>query len=381
MASHSNWQLLKVKLKNGEKANNGSKKLPRQDLNNALKKSSDGLQPEDLSGQKKKKDVILDGINLSNQLKSKYVGLDCEMVGVGEDGKRSALARCSMVDFDGNTIYDKFVRPKAFVTDFRTQWSGVRKQDLRAGEAITFNECQQDVACLLKSKILVGHALNNDMDVLMLSHPRTMIRDTARFAPYMRSQGRNGGKMKPRALRELTKQFLRQEIQTGEHDPAEDARSAMFLYRLKMKEWEETVKETKKQKIAAFCGKKSAAKIHQGTATSPEEGDADVTDAASVGEGKADTPGAVSTVGTNSKRKRPSSDTLMAPSEDGHRGNNNNGARKRARLGSGTGTGGMFARNTAGAKGVGGFRETSIADVDRRMQAGVAAAAKKRKGQ
>ena len=386
MASRSNWQLLKVKLKNGEKAKTDSKKHPRQDLNKALKKSSGTTQPADELGQKKKKDVILDGTNLSNQMKSKYVGLDCEMVGVGEDGKRSALARCSMVDFDGNTIYDKFVRPKAFVTDFRTQWSGVRKQDLRAGEAITFNECQQDVACLLKSKILVGHALNNDMDVLMLSHPRTMIRDTARFAPYMRSHGRNGGKLKPRALRDLTKQFLRQEIQTGEHDPAEDARSAMFLYRLKMKEWEETVQEAKKQKIAAFCGKKSAAKIHQVTTTSPEEGDTDSA-AVSVGADETDTVNAISAVESNNKKKRPLSGTSVARSDNnGHKdsnnnNNNNNGiARKRPRLGSGIGTGGMFAKNAMGSKGTGGARETSIADVDKRMQAGAAAAAKKRKG-
>ena len=394
MASHSNWKLLKVKLKNGEKAKTDSKKHPRQDLNKALKKSSGTAQPADELGQKKKKkDVILDGTNFSNQMKSKYVGLDCEMVGVGEDGKRSALARCSMVDFDGNTIYDKFVRPKAFVTDFRTQWSGVRKQDLRAGEAITFNECQQDVACLLKSKILVGHALNNDMDVLMLSHPRTMIRDTARFAPYMRSHGRNGGKLKPRALRDLTKQFLRQEIQTGEHDPAEDARSAMFLYRLKMKEWEETVQEAKKQKIAAFCGKKSAAKIHQVTTTSPEEGDTDSA-ALSVGADETDTVDAVSAVESNNKKKRPLSGMSVAPSDNnGHNDSNNNNnnnnnsnnnsnynnngiARKRPRLGSGIGTGGMFARNAIGSKGT----ETSIADVDKRMQAGAAAAAKKRKG-
>ncbi len=73
-------------------------------------------------------------------VKSKYVGLDCEMVGLGLNGKESALARACCVDFDGNTIYDKFVRPKGFVTDFRTQWSGVRKKDLRQGQAISFEE-------------------------------------------------------------------------------------------------------------------------------------------------------------------------------------------------------------------------------------------------
>lgn len=47
-------------------------------------------------------------------------------------------------------------------------------------------QCQREVAELLKGKILVGHALKNDLDVLMLSHPRMMIRDTAKYKPYMR---------------------------------------------------------------------------------------------------------------------------------------------------------------------------------------------------
>lgn len=36
--------------------------------------------------------------------KALYVGLDCEMVGVGPGGCRSALARCCMVDWDGNVM-------------------------------------------------------------------------------------------------------------------------------------------------------------------------------------------------------------------------------------------------------------------------------------
>lgn len=47
-------------------------------------------------------------------------------------------------------------------------------------------QCQTKVADLIKDKVLVGHALQNDLDVLMLSHPRTMIRDTAKYRPYMR---------------------------------------------------------------------------------------------------------------------------------------------------------------------------------------------------
>jgi RNA exonuclease 4 len=74
------------------------------------------------------------------------------------------------------------------------------------------------VAALLRDKVLVGHALRNDLDVLMLSHPRTHIRDTACYRPYMRVHGLHG-KLRPRALRDLTKQHLGLVIQAGEHDP------------------------------------------------------------------------------------------------------------------------------------------------------------------
>jgi RNA exonuclease 4 len=76
-------------------------------------------------------------------VKAKYVALDCEMVGIGSSGKKSALARCCLVDFDGNKLYDQFVRPKSFVTDFRTKWSGVRKSDLREGVAVTLEEVRR----------------------------------------------------------------------------------------------------------------------------------------------------------------------------------------------------------------------------------------------
>ena len=36
--------------------------------------------------------------------KAQYVGLDCEMVGVGPNGSRSALARCCLVDWDGDVM-------------------------------------------------------------------------------------------------------------------------------------------------------------------------------------------------------------------------------------------------------------------------------------
>jgi len=59
--------------------------------------------------------------------------MDCEMVGVGDDGKESILARVSMVNQYGCCIYDTFVKPTERVTDYRTKVSGVRRADLVNG--------------------------------------------------------------------------------------------------------------------------------------------------------------------------------------------------------------------------------------------------------
>ena len=182
--------------------------------------------------------------SLEAKMRKLVVGLDCEMVGMGISGKQNALARCSVVDFDGNVVYDKFVQPKGYVTDFRTKYSGVRKSDIRKDQAATLEECQQAVAEILKGKILVGHALKNDFNVLFLSHPRAKIRDTSAYRPYMKIRNKYG-KVRPRALRDLTLEYLGKKIQEGEHDSVEDARCAVLLYRYKMDEWEASLKEIK----------------------------------------------------------------------------------------------------------------------------------------
>lgn len=47
---------------------------------------------------------------------SNIVAMDCEMVGVGLSGDRSVLARCSIVDYNGQVLYDEIVRPNELVT-------------------------------------------------------------------------------------------------------------------------------------------------------------------------------------------------------------------------------------------------------------------------
>ena len=102
--------------------------------------------------------------------------MDYEMVGVGLSGKTSVLARCSIVDYEGNVLYDKHVRPVEKVTDFRTHVSGISSSSLR--NAISFAQCRKEVSKLMQDKIVVGHALKNDFQALMFTPPKRLTRDT-----------------------------------------------------------------------------------------------------------------------------------------------------------------------------------------------------------
>jgi len=121
----------------------------------------------------------------------KYIAIDCEMVGIAGDpsmrystardkGDESSLARVSVVNYYGCVLLDTFVRQRERVTDWRTAVSGVRESDMVNGvfccccfcslmadceSAKSFSEVQKLVAALLKDRILVGHAVHNDLQV------------------------------------------------------------------------------------------------------------------------------------------------------------------------------------------------------------------------
>jgi RNA exonuclease 4 len=73
--------------------------------------------------------------NESSKLEiGRYIAIDCEMVGVGEKNhESSALARVSVVNFHGNCVFDRFVKPKERVTDWRTWVSGVSPKNMENG--------------------------------------------------------------------------------------------------------------------------------------------------------------------------------------------------------------------------------------------------------
>lgn len=162
----------------------------------------------------------------------RYIAIDCEMVGVGGENERSALARVSIVNYHGHLILDTFVKPKEKVTDWRTWVSGVSAASMKTGmvfsssiplyfpfgyvliasTALTYEEVQQKVSDILLDRILVGHAVKNDLEVLLISHPKRDIRDTSRHPSFRKlSNGKTPG------LKKLAKELLEIEIQGGQH--------------------------------------------------------------------------------------------------------------------------------------------------------------------
>lgn len=166
------------------------------------------------------------------------VGLDCEMVGVGEDGSDSILARVSIVNQHGHPVYDKYVKPTETVTDYRTEFSGIRPHNLRDG-ALPFKTVQAEVAEILKNRILVGHSLTNDLQVLFLSHHHRRIRDTQKYKPFKKLCGGMP------SLKKLASTVLSVSIQSGEHSSVEDAQTAIRLYMMHRLKWEKEMKDKK----------------------------------------------------------------------------------------------------------------------------------------
>ena len=196
--------------------------------------SNESLHVESEGGNRTKRQMKVKS-NKSHVLRP--VALDCEMVGVGKE-KSSALARCSVVSYEGDVLYDAYVKPDKPITDYRTQWSGIRPKHM--DNAISFRSARKKVKRLVKNRVLIGHALQFDLKVLKLKHYSDLIRDTSKHIPLRALAGfpRNSTP----SLKRLTKQLLKWDIQVNEHCSVEDARAAMLLYRKCEKQWEKDTK-------------------------------------------------------------------------------------------------------------------------------------------
>ncbi|CAI7589085.1 unnamed protein product [Penicillium pancosmium] len=190
--------------------------------------------------------------------------LDCEMVGVA--GGRSAVVSLSAIDFfTGEVLINDIVNPTEKVVDWRARYSGVSLARMRracaSGEALRgWKAARQRLWEFMNpNTILIGHSLDNDLDVLGILHHNivdtAILTAEAVFLPVSHTtrMSRRWG------LKPLVDEFLNRDIQVGKgHSALEDAcatRDVLFWIK------EEKRVAAEKAKRAANAEKRIAAEV------------------------------------------------------------------------------------------------------------------------
>ena len=179
------------------------------------------------------------------------VAIDCEMVRCVPDEKwlenarkrnkkRVAVAvRCAIVDYDLQVIYNEFICPPMEVKDWQGYHRSHHQEQVKEGTP--FYNAREIVRKLLRGKLVVVHHFYHDFDAIQICSviPKDNIRDTSTFKPLRNKAGEDVTKPYVK-LTKLAKAILGLRIQkTKPHDPVEDAKAAMELYKVVEQEWEE----------------------------------------------------------------------------------------------------------------------------------------------
>mmetsp|Transcript_6083 Transcript_6083/g.5693 ORF Transcript_6083/g.5693 Transcript_6083/m.5693 type:complete len:142 (+) Transcript_6083:133-558(+) len=140
------------------------------------------------------------------------------MVEVDHDS--DALARVSIVNYNGHVLLDTFVKPRGVITNYRSWVSGVYPSSMK--NAMPYNEAREKAVGIMKDRIVVGHSLKHDFKVLNWEPLQHNMRDLITFKKF-----RDEANKHPKSLKKLTSEFLGKTIQTSAHSSVIDARAAL----------------------------------------------------------------------------------------------------------------------------------------------------------
>lgn len=171
---------------------------------------------------------------------AEFVVLVREEIEITADGtrvvvnpKRNGLGRVSVLrgwgGDEGIPFIDDYIAIKEPIVDYVTQYSGLEEGDLDKDRSkhqpVSLKNAYKKLWLLLNlGCIFVGHGLGKDFLEANLHVPKEQIIDTADLF----LQKDNDRRLKLAMLAEL---LLREEVQTGNHDSIEDARTALRLWR------------------------------------------------------------------------------------------------------------------------------------------------------
>ncbi|KAI0788673.1 ribonuclease H-like domain-containing protein [Abortiporus biennis] len=173
-----------------------------------------------------------------NPQPEQIVAISCTVVGIGDGGGTSMLARIALVDYRGQTLLCTYVQPTMPVSDYRTATTGIEPEHLSPNNAMKFSEVQSRIASLIKGKVLIGHSLWNDLSVIGIPHPAVATRDVALYQPF-RNSLRSPNKIV--GLPTLMWQLMRRRCSDDKICALEIARATLDLYRSVATEWEAVI--------------------------------------------------------------------------------------------------------------------------------------------
>ncbi|KAJ5598690.1 hypothetical protein N7537_008774 [Penicillium hordei] len=193
--------------------------------------------------------------------KRRAIVLDCEMVQV-EAGRRE-LAFLSAIDFlTGEVLIDNYVQPKSRVVNWDSRFSGVTpsamNKAVKKGTALFgWEGARSKLWEFMDSEtVLVGHSLNNDLDVLGIIHwnvvDSSIITSETVFYTVHASEPLN----RTWSLKTLTNELVNYDIQVGKqgHSALEDAHATRDIviwclrYPEHLKVWADNARDQEEQR-------------------------------------------------------------------------------------------------------------------------------------
>ena len=154
------------------------------------------------------------------------LAIDCEMVTCYHNNTKKMMAgRVSIVDIHDNVLLDALMQPPGKIINYNTKYSGLSKKILKNAPPLFV--VQRLVQSIIKDKLLIGHAIDNDLAALGIYHPKEHIEDTQKMSTIILTCNN-----KQPSLKHAAKIILNTDIQNnGPHDSVQDAKATMAIYK------------------------------------------------------------------------------------------------------------------------------------------------------